>query len=46
MNDPCKAKQYYIDEVDWDTPIVRKQSTIPKKRVFDNSYNKNGIRRA
>lgn len=56
MNDPCKicadyphhcrgiciAKSMYINEVEEDTPIIKR----PKKRVFDNSINKNGIRRS
>lgn len=38
----CTSKMKYVSEVDEDVPIIRKQK---KKRVFDNNYNKNGIRR-
>lgn len=38
----CITKMKYVNELDEDVPIIRKQK---KKRVFDNNYNKNGIRR-
>lgn len=39
----CGDKLKYKNEADGDTPIIKKQR---KKRVFDNNYNKNGIRRS
>ena len=42
-NDMCEAKREYADELDGDVPIIKRQK---KKRVFDNKYNKNGIRRS
>lgn len=38
----CTSKMKYVNEVDEDVPIIRKQK---KKRMFSNEYNKNGIRR-
>lgn len=38
----CVDKMKYINEVDEDVQIVRKQRN---KRTFSNEYNKNGIRR-
>ena len=39
----CDSKKEYVNEVDEDVPVIKKQK---KKRVFDNTYNKNGIRRS
>ena len=41
----CSAKMKYINEVDEDTKIVKRQPW-KKKKVFSNQYNKNGIRRS
>ena len=38
----CTSKMKYVNEVDEDVPVIRKQK---KKKVFSNEYNKNGIRR-
>lgn len=40
----CKDKMLHINEVNEETPIVKKEVYKPK-RVFDNSVTKNGIRR-
>lgn len=39
----CETKREYADELDGDVPVITKQK---KKKVFDNKYNKNGIRRS
>lgn len=39
----CESKIAYVNEADEDVPVIRKQK---KKRIFDNTYNKNGIRRS
>ena len=39
----CESKRSYVNEVDENVPVIKKQK---KKRVFDNTYNKNGIRRS
>lgn len=38
----CRDKMKYINEVNEETPVISKSK---RKRVFDNSINKNGIRR-
>lgn len=38
----CVDKMKYINEVDEEVQVVRKQRN---KRTFSNEYNKNGIRR-
>lgn len=39
----CKSRTNYLKLNGVDVPVIKKQK---KKKVFDNNYNKNGIRRS